>query len=303
VKRRDVLYSQGAVWLLATILLVLPLAGCGQAEPPEAEPPEAEAEAEAEAGLEESDLESRRRIVRDLFDVLGVSGSASQWTQVASVNMVQFQDALAPETIQQLQAAAAEAYAPGPLLDQMVEHFVENFDEAATLALLEYYRSPAGQELAKAAVVQPHGDGTTSLDGYLAVLAKTPPSENRLALAERMTVASRQAEQSVDTLLAVSRTNLRAVEPLLPGKVSDEALAAREADIRQTLLERARQQTAVSSLYSVRDLDDEALRIHVEFTESGYFRWYVEQLGPAVERAIGSAGKVLSERVAELRAT
>lgn len=291
MKRREVLKSAGGAWLLAALLLVLPGSGCGPAESPE-----------AETGLEEADLESRRRAVREMFEVLGVAGSASQWTQVAVVNMVQFQDALAPATIEKLQAAAAEAYAPGPLLDQMVEHYVEHYDETAVSALLDYFQSPVGQALVRAAVVQPQGDGTTSLDSYLAVLAKTPPSEGRLELAERMTAASRQSEQAVETLLAVSRTNLRAVEPLLPGPVSDEALAAREAEIRQGLMERARQQAAVSSLYSVRELDDEALRNHVEFTESGYYRWYVEQLGPAVERAIDNASSVLRGRVAELSA-
>ncbi len=280
MKRREALQSRGGRWLAALLLLLLG-AGCGPAE---------------------ADLESRRRAVREMFQVLGVAGSAGQWTQVAAVNMVQFQDALAPATIEQLQAAAAEAYAPGPLLEQMVEHYVEHYDEAAVLALLEYFRSPAGEALVQAAIVQPQEDGSTSLDSFLAVLAKTPPSEARLELAERMTAASRQGEQAIDTLLAVSRTNLRAVEPLLPAPVSEEALAEREAEIREGLVERARQQASLSTLYSVRLLDDDALRSHVEFTESGYYRWYVEQLGPAVERAIGNASSVLQSRVSELRA-
>jgi putative heme iron utilization protein len=58
-------------------------------------------------------------------------------------------------------------------------------------------------------------------------MAKTPPSEDRLELADRMMAASRQDEQAVETLLSVSRTNLRAVEPLLPEPVSEEALAER----------------------------------------------------------------------------
>ena len=290
MKRRGILQSRSGAWLLASLLL-LPGVGCGPAESPE-----------AEAGLEEAELESRRRAVREMFQVLGVAGSAGQWTQVAVGNMFQFQDVLEPATIEQLQAAATEAYAPGPLLDQMVEHYVEHYDEQAVLALLEYFRSPAGKALAEAAIVQPQEDGSTSLDSFLAVMAKTPPSEDRLGLADRMMAASRQDEQAVDTLLSVSRTNLRAVEPLLPARVSDEAIAEREAEIRQRLMERARQQAALSSLYSVRDLDDEALRSHVEFTESGYYRWYVEQLGPAVERAIGSAGSLLRSRVSELSA-
>ena len=234
--------------------------------------------------------------LREMFDLLGLTNSAAQWRQIAKSNMQQFEEAFDAARMEQVQQAALEAYETEPMIEEIVESFMENYDEDAVRALVRYYRSPEGEAIIKASVIVSDPLGT--MDSFVAGLAERPPTNERVALAERLAQATRQSEQTVTIMVGVSKTNLRAVEPLLPGPVSEAVLAAREVEIREALLERVEQHVTLTNLYSFRDLSDEALRNHLEFVESGYFSWYLDQLEPAVQRALLLAGSELSKRIA-----
>ncbi len=248
----------------------------------------------------DEEREQRARALREMFDVLGLPASAEQWTRLAVGNMVQFKEAFDADTLEAVREAAAESYAPGLLLDEMVEHYVDHYDPDAVHEIITYFRSPAGVEVVKAARFA-GVDSLQSLDGFLAKLADQPPSAERIALARRLMTATRQSEQAVLTMVSLSKTNLIAVLPLLPGAAVDaELLKQREAKLRSDLLKRTADQSEIASLYAFQDFSGEALRDYVEFAESGYYAWYVQELGPSVNRALAAAGGRLGDRVETL---
>jgi hypothetical protein len=248
----------------------------------------------------DEEREQRTQAVRELFEVLGLTTSAEQWTRLAVGNMMQFRDALDAATIERLREAAAEAYAPRLLIDEMVEHYVDHYDPDAQRALVAYFHSPAGMEVAKAATFT-GAKSLESLEGFIAKLESEPPPPERIALARRLATSTRQSEQAVMIMLGVSKTNLIAVLPLLPGgAVDSKMLEEREAQVRDDMMKRAAEQAAIASLFAFREFSEEDLRAYVEFTESGYYDWYIQQLAPAMSRAIAAARGQLEERVAAL---
>ncbi len=272
----------------AALLALLGLA-CGPAE--EAQQPEEVAPAVSEATVEE-----RTGAIREMFRLLGMVSSAGQWNVIAVANMNQFQEAVDADTLEKLREAASEAYAPGFLLDEMVVHYVENFDPDAVRALIAYFQSPLGA-LVKEAAARQGKTQAADYETFVTALVANPPLEARLQLADRVSAATRQSDQAVATLVGISTTNLNAVIPLLPGTPSPEAIEARTAEVRDELVPRAQQQATFSTLYTFRELSDAQLRSYVEFLESGYYRWYVDQLVPATERTLAAVGQRLSVSV------
>ncbi len=272
----------------AALLALLGLA-CGPAG-------EVEQPAKAAPAASDATVEERTRAVREMFHLLGMVPSAGQWSLIAVANMNQFQEAVDTATLEKLREAASEAYAPGFLLDEMVVHYVENFDPDAARALIAYFQSPLGA-LVKEAAAKQGKTQAAEYETFVTALVANPPQEARLQLADRVAAATRQSDQAVATLVGISTTNLNAVIPLLPGTPSAEVIEARTAEVRDGLVPRAQQQATFSTLYTFQELSDDQLRSHVEFLESGYYRWYVDQLLPATERALAAVGQKLVDSV------
>ncbi len=272
-----------------TALLALLGLACGPAG-------EVEQPAKAAPAASDATVEERTRAVREMFHLLGMVPSAGQWSLIAVANMNQFQEAVDAATLEKLREAASEAYAPGFLLDEMVVHYVENFDPDAARALIAYFQSPLGA-LVKEAAAKQGKTQAAEYETFVTALVANPPSEARLQLADRVAAATRQSDQAVATLVGISTTNLNAVIPLLPGTPSAVVIEARTAEVRDELVPRAQQQATFSTLYTFQELSDDQLRSHVEFLESGYYRWYVDQLLPATERALAAVGQKLADSV------
>ena len=248
-----------------------------------------------------SDAEVRRAAVRELLTVLGFVGARDQWTEIARANVEQYGEVLDDETHMLVLQAAAESWSGDRMLDEIVSHLVDHYDGDSVGAIVGYYRSPNGMAISQAIARQSAAMSLENLQAFMEELQRSPPPETRVELVTRFAGAANSGEQATVLVVGITQRNLVALNDLLPEPLAPDVIASRAGVAAQQLRANADRQAQLAGLFSFQDLSEAELRAHVEFTESDAFRWYREQILPAIERAVAGAGRDFAAKIEALR--
>jgi hypothetical protein len=156
--------------------------------------------------------------------------------------------------------------------------------------VLAWYASPSGRRIAAAEVRFYATDHRRELEEFVAGLVNNRPSAVRVALLQRLDAASGSTEGSLDLFVAINRSIIHVVEPLLPAP-SRIGAGQRESQARQIRLqmqEALKQLNVVTMLLLYQGLTDEDLRRYIEFLETDAGAWYSGAARQAIVVAVTS---------------
>ena len=96
--------------------------------------------------------------------------------------------------------------------------FSRYVNEARLNEVLAWYGTPVGRRVATAEVRFYASDRRREVEDYVAGLVNNKPSPLRLALMQRLDAATGATEGSLDLFVAINRSIIRVVEPLMPAE-------------------------------------------------------------------------------------
>src|SRR5262245_7691452 len=169
-------------------------------------------------------------------------------------------------------------------------------NEARLNEVLAWYGTPVGRRVATAEVRFYASDRRREVEGYVAGLVNNKPSPLRLALMQRLDAATGATEGSLDLFVAINRSIIRVVEPLMPAdrRLGSGQLESQARQIRLRMQESLKQVNIVTMLFLYQGVTDDELRRYIEFMESEAGAWY----GTAARQAIVAAITSSVERTA-----
>jgi Domain of unknown function (DUF4124)/Uncharacterized protein conserved in bacteria (DUF2059) len=168
--------------------------------------------------------------------------------------------------------------------------FGRHFNEPWLNDVIAWYASPVGRRIAAAEVRFYAIDRRREVEDFVAGLVNNRPSAVRVALLQRLDAASGSTEGSLDLFVAINRSIIRVVEPLIPA-ASRVGAGQRESQARQIRLqmqEALKQVNVVTMLLLYQGLTDDELRSYIEFLETDAGAWYSGAARQAIVAAVTS---------------
>lgn len=187
---------------------------------------------------------------------------------------------------------AARHFDPGMLYARVRLELGRRVDRAKLGAALAWYRSPLGRRITRhevAAISAERG-------------ATPPPSDERLALVQRLDERGGASETTLDVAMTLVRSLARSSAPRRPARLrltSDQV----EERIRLARIEGLtpiRIACLQHMLFAYRELTDVELAGYVRFVESPAGQWYVEAMNRALVDAAGVAAELATVELVTL---
>ena len=166
--------------------------------------------------------------------------------------------------------------------------------EAATLEeALAWYRSPLGRRITRVelAALIPGAEREMSL-----------PSDERIALVQRLDESGGASETTLDLAMALVRSLVRAADPFRPEptRVGSAALESLIARTRTEALAPIKMACLLNMLFAYDELHDAELAEYVRFVESRAGRWYMTTMNNALVSAVSMAAELAAVELVTL---
>jgi len=191
---------------------------------------------------------------------------------------------LGDEDRQRVEAITRWHFHPDAFYGGLRAEFGRHLDEARLGQTLAWYETPVGRRVAAAEVRFYAADRRQEVEDYVAGLLDNRPSPTRVALLQRLDAATGATEGSLELFVAVNRSIVRVVEPMLPPeqRIGAGQLESQARQIRLQMQEAMRQVNVLTMLFLYQHVSDDDVRAYIEFMESDAGAWY----GTAARRAI-----------------
>lgn len=168
--------------------------------------------------------------------------------------------------------------------------FSHHVNEPRLDEVLAWYATPVGRRVAAAEVRFYASDRRREVEEFVAGLVNNRPSPVRVALLQRLDAAGGSTEGSLDLFVAINRSIIRVVEPLMPaqGRIGAGQIESQARQIRLQMQESLKQVNIVTMLLLYQGVTDDELRRYIEFLESEAGAWYSTAARQAIVAAIAS---------------
>jgi hypothetical protein len=198
--------------------------------------------------------------------------------------------ALDAERRQRVDAITDRDFHPDTFYALLRSEFGRHLNEPHLNEVLAWYATPLGRRIAAAEVRFYASDRRSEMEDYVAGLMTNRPSPIRVALLQRLDAASGSTEGSLDLFVAINRSIIRVVEPLMPAAARPGAgqIESQARQIRLRMQESLRQTSIVTMLFLYQDVTDDELRRYIDFLESDAGAWYSTAARQAIVAAISS---------------
>lgn len=209
-------------------------------------------------------------------DILAVSGMDHMLAQLpeqmlAGAMSAQKQDKkakMSADDMRDMERAFKEAFTAQGFRQQVVARYKKNFDQKRYQALLDDISTPLAKRMAELEKVQPKPE---DMAAFSAALAAKPMSPERIALVQRIDVASRSSEMAAEAMFA----SIRGVVRGAAGEGSQQA-----ADLdkflekqRAAMEEGIRNATRMSLAYTYREVSDADLAEYAKIYDKEGNKW------------------------------
>jgi len=214
--------------------------------------------------------------------------------------------ALDADRRERVDAITDRGFHPDNFYAVLRSEFSRYVDDARLDEVLAWYATPVGRRIAAAEVRFYASDRQREVEDFVAGLANNAPSAVRVALLQRLDAASGATEGSLDLFVAINRSIIRIVEPLVPeqARMGSGQVESQARQIRLRMQESLKEANVVTMLFLYQGLTDDELRGYIEFFESDAGAWYgsaarqaiVAATASAVERTTGELVRVVPPR-------
>jgi hypothetical protein len=232
-----------------------------------------------------------------LLELAGVKRQVPAIAERARANMIQGMGPLTAGDKSAAYRVTGLGFQPQLLYGLIKEEFSQHIDDTRVTEALGWYRTPLAQRVANLEVAfTTAANRERDLTQFVARLRVEQPDPRRLALIQRLDVASGATETSLDLILAIAQAIARVADPYLPAdrRLKAGPLESRARQLRLQSQEMLHQANALSMLYVYRSLEDADIARYIQFLESEAGSWF----SSAVRKAMVTAFATAIERTA-----
>ncbi|TVZ40732.1 hypothetical protein P886_0060 [Alteromonadaceae bacterium 2753L.S.0a.02] len=194
-----------------------------------------------------------------------------------------------------------ETYNPSALRTVVRAHLIDNLKEEQVKEMLSWLDTDLGKKVTALEVV---GADPKKIHNILSQYHQLQNNQARVSMVHDLEVATGSAEQMIDMSLTLERSLQLALNQLLPesNQVSEAEFISREQEQRPQLQQRFNQYAEAIALYNYQNLNDDELNKYISFSQSNASQAYRREVSAALQKAVSSAGKKASLKIAALNA-
>ncbi len=176
---------------------------------------------------------------------------------------------LPADQIVMLKNAMQRVSEPDEWLQAIRNRMLKTYEPRSVKALLNWYESPLGKKIVRAELKDMVDGKTQEKKAFIEQLQYVPPREDRLELLERLESSTEVANHAVDFAMMF-------IKVLIPfnDKFKGKSFRTVKNDIRDELIDPAREHLLRSFLFMYRDLSNEELSQYVNFVTSRPGKWF-----------------------------
>lgn len=224
--------------------------------------------------------------IRTLLESSGLAARARRAPSTAEQQAI---GAIGGETGQASQHFArlfSQEFEPESIIQGVADQLVSSYDQSATDALLEWYRSPTGEKVGAAIAGVHSPDGEAQLMAFAQRIRSQPPTPQRRQLAEGLDEVTETSlgltfittEMSLSLTLALDRVQGATVDP-----------GQRAAAIRRRLSRVIPNEARTYLLFLTRTFSMQEVEEYVAFSKSDPARWFRRASREGYQRAMAGA--------------
>ncbi len=190
-----------------------------------------------------------------------------------------------------LVALAAAAFDREAMQREGLAELRSRMDTSKAEAALRWLDGELGRRIIRADEGASSPESLAQMEAFARSLGSDPPSEERLALVQRLDEASGASELTAGMMEMMTLSTGRAVQPAVRSARSAELLEEQLEAQLPLLRKAARNMTLIGMLFGYRGLSDADLTAYVSFLESPDGEWYVASTNGALAATMKAASQ------------
>lgn len=214
--------------------------------------------------------------MQEIFRSSGLEAQLGGVDQVVAASLGPNLSGVPPQQAMVVRNAVLAEFS-GPVLQRQVEHRLgKRHDPVHAPATLRWLRSPLGRHVTQLEIAASTPDSVQQLDAYAMGLRQTPPSAQRVVLAQAFDRATGWTEFAVEISLASARAAMTAMSAVRPGEphLQPAQVEAAIESQRERMHKELEQASLVSALFVYRSLSDEDFLTYIQWANTDAGRWY-----------------------------
>lgn len=217
----------------------------------------------------QEDLRSQNYKLNNLFRLGGLGDILAEAESVVAMAGNIDQDALAPGQDKFARSIMRRAYSRGKFYRVLRRPFVENYKPQHIHSAAQWYRSALGKKIRRLEEAASNPDNKLAIESFAKQLMKSPPSEGRISLVERIERSTYMTEAGKSLFLGY-------VKLMHPFNKNIDAKRLRKVlrVLRENITEPMREVVLRNLLFSYRNLKDKDLEKYAEFLDSKAGQWF-----------------------------
>lgn len=144
-------------------------------------------------------------LIEEVLELSGVKKQIEQFQDIVNAQVAQRQMEVDPTVYEKLSKIITESYKANTLYQDVVSYFENNFDQSHMLIILEWLKAPLSQKMSRLEVQASTAEDMQEMRNFAAQLQYTPPSQERLALVQRLDEVVGATGLSIEISLASFR--------------------------------------------------------------------------------------------------
>jgi hypothetical protein len=243
--------------------------------------------------LQQANAASKDEQINTILEQTGFNKLLQHVPDFAQAVLKQSSGALEPEMNSALSGAFSRTFAVESVQHDVLDVLNAQFDTRHAEAYLRQLQSPLYSKMAELERSTTNLANRDDIQAFISGLEKTPATETRSALVERLDQATRTTDFSVDMQTAFFKAIFVAVDPVMSAdmRLGKEELEKMVDEVSTSLKEGLHNSTRLSYLYAFRNISDAELTQYIELCESEDYRWAIQLLGNAMISALNQAAQ------------
>jgi hypothetical protein len=180
----------------------------------------------------------------------------------------------------------SEEFEPESILQDVVDQLVSSYDQSATGALLEWYRSPTGEKIGAATAGVHSPEGEAQLMAFARRVRSQPPTRQRQQLAEGLEQATETSQGLTLIAIAMNLSLTTALNRVQGVTVHPDQTAA---TIRRRLSGVTPAEARIYLLFLTRTFSMKEVEEYVAFSQSDPARWFRRAYRDGYQQGIADA--------------
>ncbi|MFQ5794400.1 MAG: HEAT repeat domain-containing protein [Candidatus Bipolaricaulia bacterium] len=245
-------------------------------------------------------------LIEEILELSGMKKQIERIPARVDAELAQRQTEMNREDYEKIRKIMVESYRYDAVYRAVVDKFTDNFDQIRLLTVLNQLHSPVFQKIFQLETQASTLEAIQEMEKFAAQLQSNPPTQERLALVQRLDEATGTTELSFEMSLAIFRGMVKAFDPILPPEERKELEELEQLvndmvnDMRSQLQPLLKNNTWVSFLYTYRSASDEELTQYIDFWESDLGQWFIGVSSAAIIEAMGTAAEEVGTQLVKV---